>query len=180
MKNSPATHFTLFTTALGTCGLAWNDTGIVRSSLPDPDLAHLRAHLCGGDATESSEFPAFVRQTIEQIQLLLAGEVADLSTVPLDFSEVAPFTQRIYDLVRAIPRGATLSYGEVAAKLGEPGAARAVGQAMATNPFPPIVPCHRVLAANGKPGGFSAPGGTLTKLKLLQLEGALEDDLFGW
>jgi methylated-DNA-[protein]-cysteine S-methyltransferase len=95
-----------------------------------------------------------------------------LSGIALDMTGVLPFHQRVYDIARAIPVGSTLTYGEVAAQLGEPGAARAVGQALGANPFAPVVPCHRVMAAGGKAGGFSATGGVKTKLELLLLEGA--------
>jgi methylated-DNA-[protein]-cysteine S-methyltransferase len=102
------------------------------------------------------------------------GEAADLMPIALDLSQVPEFHRRIYALARANPPGAPRTYGEIAAALGEPGAARAVGQAMGANPFPIIMPCHRVLAAGGETGGFSAPGGVATKLLLLAIEGAAE------
>ena len=100
--------------------------------------------------------------TIAAIAALLRGEPVDLSGTVLDESRVPEFHRRVYEIARAIPPGRTLTYGEIAERLGEPGAARAVGQALGENPFPIVVPCHRVLAANGKLGGFSAPGGTAT------------------
>ena len=103
---------------------------------------------------------------------LLDGEPVDLSDLMLDLESLPPFQRRVCEAARAIPVGATLTYGEIATRIGEPGAARAVGQALGANPFPIIVPCHRVLAAGGKPGGFSAPGGVTTKLRLLATEGA--------
>ncbi len=115
-------------------------------------------------------------QVIESIQALLRGEPADLSSVVLDWRGVPEFHRRVYELALAIPPGRTLTYGEVAQQLGEPGAARAVGQALGKNPYAPIVPCHRVLAAGGRAGGFSAPGGTLTKLRMLEIEGARVGD----
>ena len=108
----------------------------------------------------------------DDIIALLAGEPRDLADIPLDMSEVPPFHQRVYAVARAIPPGATFTYGEIAARIGEPGAARAVGQALGRNPFPPIVPCHRVLAAGGRTGGFSARGGVATKMRMLTIEGA--------
>jgi methylated-DNA-[protein]-cysteine S-methyltransferase len=102
----------------------------------------------------------------------LAGESPDLDAIVLDLTPVAEFDRRVYGVTRAIRRGQTRSYGEVAHKLGEPGAARAVGQSLGRNPFPIVVPCHRVLAAAGQPGGFSAHGGVATKLRLLAIEGA--------
>jgi methylated-DNA-[protein]-cysteine S-methyltransferase len=91
--------------------------------------------------------------------------------VRLDMAALTAFDRRVYEVVRTIPPGQTLSYGDVAARLGAPGAAQAVGQALGRNPFPPIVPCHRVLAANRRTGGFSARGGTRTKLRMLAVEG---------
>lgn len=122
-------------------------------------------------ALEDTPAP-FVQHAIEGIVALLTGESRDLSDVPLDLDAVPEFHRRVYDVARTIKPGTTLSYGEIAARLGEPDAARAVGQALGRNPIPVIVPCHRVLAANGGTGGFSAPGGTATKLRLLAIEGA--------
>ena len=109
---------------------------------------------------------------IEGIEGLLRGEARDFSTVTLDLDGVTPFQQRVYAVARTIPAGATLSYGEIATRLGDRSAARDVGEAMGQNPCPIIVPCHRVLAAGGKVGGFSAAGGVTTKLRLLEIEGA--------
>ena len=102
----------------------------------------------------------------------LSGAAVDLSTVPLDMERVPAFERRVYEVARTIPPGQTLTYGEVAARLGDPGAAREVGQALGRNPFAVIVPCHRVVAAGGKTGGFSATGGVTTKLRLLEIERA--------
>jgi methylated-DNA-[protein]-cysteine S-methyltransferase len=114
--------------------------------------------------------PASVQRALDGIDALLRGGESDLGSVELDMEAVPPFHRRVYEVARAIPAGKTLSYGEVAAKLGSPGSARAVGQALGRNPFAIIVPCHRVLAARGKVGGFSAKGGITTKLRLLALE----------
>ena len=111
-------------------------------------------------------------QVIDDIAGLLRGEARDFSAVALDMDGVTQFHQRVYAVARTIPAGATLSYGEIAARLGDSSVAREVGQAMGQNPFPIIVPCHRVLAAGGKVGGFSAAGGVTTKLRLLEIEGA--------
>ena len=116
--------------------------------------------------------PAEVATIIAAIAALLRGEPVDLSGTVLDETRVPEFHRRVYGIARAIPPGRTLTYGEIAERLGDPGAARDVGRALGDNPFPIVVPCHRVLAANGKLGGFSAPGGTATKLKLLRIEGA--------
>jgi methylated-DNA-[protein]-cysteine S-methyltransferase len=119
--------------------------------------------------------PPEVQRAINGIVALLASGAADLSGIALDMDGVPPFNRRIYDIARTIPPGSTLTYGEIAARLGDPDLARAVGEAMGQNPFPPIVPCHRVVAASRKSGGFSAPGGVATKLRLLAIEGAQVD-----
>lgn len=116
--------------------------------------------------------PALVRDAISRIQDLLAGGAPDFSVVPLDLSVVSAFERRVYDITCAIPPGRTLTYGEVAAQVGGTGASRAVGRALGRNPFPLIIPCHRVLAAGGRPGGFSGAGGVATKRRLLAIEGA--------
>jgi len=118
-----------------------------------------------------------VQRALDGITALLRGEASDLSAVALDMEGLPAFNRRVYEVARAIPPGATLSYGEIAARLGEPPqAARDVGQALGQNPIPIVVPCHRVLAANGKPGGFSASGGVTTKLRLLTIEKAKISD----
>jgi methylated-DNA-[protein]-cysteine S-methyltransferase len=116
--------------------------------------------------------PAAVQQAIDGVVALLSGAAVDLSTVPLDMERVPTFDRRVYEIARAIPPGHTLTYGDIAARLGDPGAAREVGQALGRNPFAVIVPCHRVIAAGGKTGGFSATGGVTTKLRLLEIERA--------
>jgi methylated-DNA-[protein]-cysteine S-methyltransferase len=116
--------------------------------------------------------PGHAQQAIDDIVALLSGQSRDLSAVELDMEGVPPFHRKVYAVARTIPAGATLSYGDIAARLGDGGAAREVGEAMGRNPFPIIVPCHRVLAAGGRIGGFSAAGGVATKLRLLEIEGA--------
>jgi methylated-DNA-[protein]-cysteine S-methyltransferase len=123
-------------------------------------------------ATPEAPPPPSVQRAIEGIVLLLQGEAIDLAAVALDMAGVPSFDRRVYEVARTIPPGATLSYGDIAARLGAPGEARAVGQALGQNPFPLVVPCHRVLAAGGKVGGFSANGGIATKLRLLSIENA--------
>ncbi len=117
-----------------------------------------------------------MRHAIDGIVALLHGEAGDLSAIELDMDGVPPFHRRVYALARTIAPGETMSYGEIAAQLGAAGSARAVGQALARNPFAIVVPCHRVLAAGGKVGGFSANGGTTTKLRLLSIERARTGD----
>ncbi len=171
----------LFPTAIGTCGIAWGPAGIVAVQLPDTDDAATRQRLWrnAGEALPAAEPPPAVQAAIAGVQALMAGERRDLLEVELDTTRLTPFHQRVYDFARRIPPGQTRTYGEVAQALGDPQLARAVGQAMGANPFAPIVPCHRVMAAGGKPGGFSARGGAATKLRMLAIEGALAPDLFG-
>jgi len=164
--------FTLFDTAIGRCGVAWGRRGLTALQLPENGDPETRARLARRfpDARESSPPPG-VQRALDCIVALLRGEASDLSDIPLDMGGVPPFHQRVYEVTRAIPPGATLSYGEVAARIGAEGGARAVGQALGRNPFAIIVPCHRVLAAGGKVGGFSANGGITTKMRLLAIEG---------
>jgi methylated-DNA-[protein]-cysteine S-methyltransferase len=165
--------FTLFDTDIGPCGIAWGERGVIAVQLPEASAARTRARLQRrySDAREAPP-PADVLRTIEGIVALLRGEARDLSSVALDMERVAEFDRRVYEIARTIPAGATLSYGEIAARLGGRELARDVGQALGRNPFPIIVPCHRVLAVGGKAGGFSANGGVTTKLRLLTIERA--------
>jgi methylated-DNA-[protein]-cysteine S-methyltransferase len=165
--------FALFDTRIGRCGIAWGTRGIGGVQLPEASAAKTRARLVRRypQAREAPP-PADVRRAIAAIAALLEGERSDLSAVALDMEDVADFDRRVFEAARAIPAGATLSYGELAARLGERGLAREVGQALGRNPFPLVVPCHRVLAAGAKAGGFSANGGVATKLALLTIERA--------
>ncbi|MBQ0919958.1 MAG: methylated-DNA--[protein]-cysteine S-methyltransferase [Hydrogenophaga sp.] len=165
---------TLFDTAIGVCGIAWGQGGVVAVQLPEADAARTRARLLIGlpPLPELSPPPATVQAAIEGIQALLMGEARDLREVPLDMTRLTPFQREVYAMARAIPPGQTRTYGEMAQALGDAGLARAVGQALGHNPFAPVVPCHRVLAAGARSGGFSARGGVATKLRMLQIEGA--------
>lgn len=165
--------YTLFDTAIGRCGIAWGERGVVGVQLPEAreEATRKRVRQRFPDARPVPP-PPDVQRALDGIVALLRGEPTDLATVALDMEHVPPFDRRVYEVARTIPAGATLSYGEIAAQLGEPGAARAVGQALGCNPFAILVPCHRVLAAGGKVGGFSATGGITTKLRLLSIEGA--------
>jgi methylated-DNA-[protein]-cysteine S-methyltransferase len=165
-----AQGFTLFDTAIGPCAIAWGEHGVVAVQLPEANLSATRARIrkrCPN--TQAASPPSEVQRAIEGIIALLRGEASDLTTVVLDMERVGAFERRLYEILRTIPVGETLTYGEMAARLGE-GDARDVGQAMGHNPFPIIVPCHRVVAAGGKTGGFSAPGGVSTKLRMLAIE----------
>jgi methylated-DNA-[protein]-cysteine S-methyltransferase len=167
---------TLFETALGRCAIGWTVRGVAAVRLPGSSDASVRAALRRRvGATESAAPPRDVRLAIDGIAALLSGEASDLSTVPVDLSGAQPFDRRVYAAARSIRAGQTRTYGELAAALGEPGEARAVGAAMARNPVPLVVPCHRVVAADGRLGGFSAPGGVATKRRLLAIEGAHSD-----
>jgi methylated-DNA-[protein]-cysteine S-methyltransferase len=165
--------WTAFDTSIGRCGVAWGAAGIVGAQLPLLEPEALQACMHRRFPSAALDLPdATIARVIAAVQALLRGEAADLSCAVLDWRGVPEFHRRVYEAALAIPPGRTLTYGEVAQQLGEPGAARAVGQALGKNPFAPIVPCHRVLAAGGRAGGFSAPGGTATKLKMLEIEGA--------
>lgn len=167
-------HFTLFDTPIGTCGIAWSDVGVAAVQLPETDAQQTQTRMLRrfADAQPASP-PPRVQAAINGVVAMLRGQPHDLGAVALDMRQVPPFHQRVYAVTRAIAAGQTMTYGEVAARLGEPGASRAVGQALGRNPFAPVVPCHRVLAAGDKPGGFSATGGVRTKLRLLMIEGAM-------
>lgn len=164
-----------FDTPLGLCGVAWGAQGLRGLLLPEEGGAPAtRARLARQFPTlvEVADPPELVRSAMNRVAALLAGTPDDLADIVLDMEGVSPFHQRVYGATRAIQPGQTLTYGELAAQLGEPGAARAVGQALGSNPFAPVVPCHRVLAAGTRSGGFSAGGGVATKLRMLQTEGA--------
>ncbi|MDP3760398.1 MAG: methylated-DNA--[protein]-cysteine S-methyltransferase [Ramlibacter sp.] len=168
-----AQGFCVFDTAIGPCGLAWGERGIVGVQLPEGERegtrARMRKRFPGAPETQP---PELLQSVAMRVAALLSGHPDPLLDVALDMTQVSAFHQRVYGITRAIPPGRTLTYGEVAEQLGEPGAARAVGQALGHNPFAPIVPCHRVLAARTGGGGFSAEGGVATKLRMLQIEKA--------
>jgi methylated-DNA-[protein]-cysteine S-methyltransferase len=165
-------HFALFETAIGTCGVVWNERGLTGVHLPDVNHARTRAGITRRfPGASPGEPPANVQQAIDGIVALLRGEKRDLRDIELDFDGVPEFNRRVYELARTIPPGATLTYGDIARRLASPGTARAVGQALGHNPWPVVVPCHRVLGADGGMGGFSAPGGVATKRRMLAIEG---------
>jgi methylated-DNA-[protein]-cysteine S-methyltransferase len=166
-------HYTIFETAAGWCGIAWNAAGVVRFTLPtsSEDSADRLLLRRMPDALRS-EPTAEIDDAIDAAQRYFAGEPIDLSGVRLDLGPQDAFFAKVYDTVRRLGWGETTTYGTVAKSLGAgPEAARDVGQAMANNPIPLIVPCHRVLAAGNKIGGFSAPGGSDAKRRMLELEG---------
>ena len=166
---------TLFPTAFGTCGLAWNDTGLTGFQLPEDDVEDTERKLATKARSKPADVPRpeWVRRLVERVQAHLEGRLQDFTDVPLEWSRVSEFQHAVYLHTREIRAGYKKSYGEIARLLAlGPESARAVGVALATNPWPLIVPCHRVVSANDKMTGFSAPGGIRTKTRLLALEGA--------
>jgi methylated-DNA-[protein]-cysteine S-methyltransferase len=165
-------HYVLFDTAIGTCGVAWRAKGLTRVQLPERDRRGTEARLrASGAVACTGPAPDSVTRAIVALQRYFAGRETDLREVDLDLDGVSPFHRKVYETARSIGWGQTASYGMLAERVGAPGAARAVGQAMARNPVPIIVPCHRVIASERKLGGFSAFGGSVTKERLLALEG---------
>jgi len=184
--NATRRQAALFDSAIGECGLAWQGDHLINVLLPAADAAATRSllrHLSGGarEVPAAEGWPPFVQMAVAAMQALMRGEAASLSGVPVDWTRVNAFERRVYEATRRLGPGQTSTYGELARELGEPGAARAVGTALGRNPWPLVVPCHRVLAAGGKLGGFSAPGGVATKERLLAIEAPLarrEGELF--
>ncbi|MDM7490874.1 methylated-DNA--[protein]-cysteine S-methyltransferase [Rhodococcus sp. CSLK01-03] len=165
--------YTLFDTAVGTCGLVWSAAGVVGVQLPDTAPEPTRDELLGRfPAAVERPVPAAVQPVIDAVTAHLAGAPDDLRWVPIDYRNVSEFDTAVYEFARTVEPGAVATYGEVALRVGRPGGAQAVGQALGRNPVPVIVPCHRILAAGGGIGGFSAPGSTVTKRELLALEHA--------
>jgi methylated-DNA-[protein]-cysteine S-methyltransferase len=163
--------YTLFDTAVGRCGVAWGGRGLVAVGLPEGHDAATCSRLVRHAAGAREERPPEqVRETIDGIVALADGEAVDFAGVELDLERVAPFHREVYAVARTIPVGATLTYGDIARRLGDVTASRAVGQALGANPWPIVVPCHRVVGSGGRLGGFSARGGTDTKLALLEIE----------
>jgi methylated-DNA-[protein]-cysteine S-methyltransferase len=167
------TGFAFFETAIGRCSIVWNARGVVRTRLPERDEQATRDRIRSRyPAAHEASPPAEIQRAIDDMIALLSGEPKDLNRITLDDAQVPEFNRRVYDVARGIPPGSTLTYGEIAQRLGDRALARDVGQALGENPFPIIVPCHRVLAAGGKTGGFSAPGGISTKMRMLTIERA--------
>jgi methylated-DNA-[protein]-cysteine S-methyltransferase len=164
--------FALFETAIGTCGVAWHDDALMGVQLPERDTAATRGRLRRRFPNARETKPsADMASVIERIVGLLSGERIDLTSVAVDMDGLPEFDRDVYVAARAIPPGSTLTYGEIAKRIGRPGSARDVGAALGRNPFAIVVPCHRVVAANGKAGGFSGGRGVETKLRLLAIEG---------
>lgn len=165
-------QFSLFLTRLGDCGVAWRCATVVATRLPEMSSAETSGRLAARTGATKGEPPAAIRRAIRSMIALLEGEKTDLSFITCDFSRIDPFARKVYAAARAIPAGETLTYGAIAAQLGDKQLARKVGTALGRNPFPIIVPCHRVIGANDKLTGFSANGSVRTKLRMLAIEGA--------
>lgn len=172
-----AQHYCLFDTAIGVCGLAWSEGGITRLRLPERDRDALERRLrTSTGQPEPSTPPQPIANAIADVQRYMTGAKVDLTETALDMAGVDPFQRKVYEAARSIVWGETATYGEIAARIGAAGEAREVGQALGRNPVPIIVPCHRVLAKGNRLHGFSAYGGTLTKERLLALEGVHTED----
>jgi methylated-DNA-[protein]-cysteine S-methyltransferase len=170
--------YTLIETAFGTCAIAWSEHGITRLRLPEVHPARLQARMVapGGERVALIDAPPFAAEAAAALCRYFAGERTSFSDVVLDLAGCEPFERTIYAAARQIAWGTTASYGELARAAGAPDAARVVGRAMGRNPVPIVIPCHRVITADGRIGGFSAPGGVDTKQRLHQLEGILLAD----
>ena len=160
------TSIVAFDTTLGICAVRWTETGLASVRLPSARTATLPR------LDDTAALPDAVRAAIDGIIGVLGGATLDLGFVALDERGIDPFRRTVYAATRTIPPGSTATYGDIARAIGVPDGARDVGAALASNPFPIVVPCHRVLGANGKLTGFSAPGGLATKRRMLELEGA--------
>ena len=171
--------YALFETPLGVCGIAWrnpenlrDEPAVVAFQLPEANVEITRMQIEGKASAQASPPPSRIAEIIKRVRRHLGGEVEDFQDIAVDLTPSGSFAHRVYAAARKIPPGQTMTYGELANAMHRPKAARAVGQALGRNPIPLIIPCHRVLAAGAKPGGFSASGGIATKLKMLAIEGA--------
>lgn len=176
-------QFHIFETAVGRCAIAWRGEKIAGVLLPAAnDDAMQKAVRRRDDKAVEAAPPPFVQAAIEKIVALCRGEPVSFEGAVLDRAAIEPFAARVYDILLRTPFGETTTYGAIAEALGDRTLSRAVGEALGKNPFPIIIPCHRVVAAGGRMGGFSAPGGTATKRRLLEIEGAFAAEklpLFG-
>lgn len=162
-------RFCVVETAIGAIGLAWSPKGLRRVLLPDESTTATEARLIRfADPASAPQLPRFLMDLIEAYA---EGRAVDFSGTALDLDGVPDFHRAVYDDILKLGWGEVTTYGEIAVRLGGLQLSRAVGQALGKNPIPLIVPCHRVIAGGGKTGGFSAPGGTASKLRMLALEG---------
>lgn len=166
-------RFVLFDTPVGRCAIGWSDAGLWAFQLPEADDEATRGRMIRRrPGAQEAHTTRGIKAAVDAVRALLSGEQRDLHELVLDETGVPEFHRRVYAQTRQILPGQVSTYGEVAEALGEPGGSRAVGQALGRNPWAVIVPCHRVLASGHKAGGFSAAGGTVTKLQLLEIERA--------
>ncbi|GAA1000492.1 methylated-DNA--[protein]-cysteine S-methyltransferase [Nocardiopsis tropica] len=175
MPRDIAPGYALFDTAVGRCGIAWNGEGTVTAvRLPEESDERMRSFVAKDGVAETTP-PQRIQTVIDAVVALTAGAdlTDDLTWVALDMNGLTDFQRAVYEVARRIPPGQTRTYGDIANEIGLPGSARAVGRALGDNPFPPVVPCHRVTAAGGRTGGFSASGGVNTKMRLLSIEQAV-------
>jgi methylated-DNA-[protein]-cysteine S-methyltransferase len=167
------TGLALFDTDIGRCGIAWGDRGLLGVQLPEATDARTLSRLAQkAPGAGETAMPDPVKRACDAMAELLRGEARDLTFVAVDMEQVPAFNRGVYDIARTIAPGETLTYGDIATRLGDKLLSRAVGKALGENPFPIVIPCHRVLAANGKTGGFSANGGVATKFRMLAIERA--------
>lgn len=172
--------YCLFETPLGACGIAWKEretSGIppvvTFFRLPEATRSVTDKRIAGDSGGRRLSAPTpLIAGIIRRVQKHLHGDPQDFQDIVVDLDAMGPFARQVYEAVRTIPAGRTVTYGELAKAMNRPAASRAVGQALGRNPIPLIIPCHRVLASGGKPGGFSAHGGVETKARLLEIEGA--------
>lgn len=167
----------LFETPVGAIGFGWTEAGIDRVQLPGADrddTARRLAAACPGRPL-TTRMPAAVRGAARRLTRHLGGRPDPLRDVAVDLSAASPFARQAYEALRRVTPGSTVTYAELARRIGRPGAARAMGRAMGANPVPLLVPCHRVLAADNALGGFSSPRGVTMKARLLFLEGVVPD-----
>lgn len=174
MGKAPSPQHLVFETELGFVAIAWSPTGLTHLALPERsrETAERRAaRWTAGAAATAEETPAFVSEAVSLIRRYAQGETIDFAALPLDLTGIDPFRRAIYAAALKLGQGEVTTYGELAERAGFPKMARETGAALGRNPLPLVVPCHRILAAGGKIGGFSAPGGTVTKERLLSHEG---------
>ena len=175
-KSDNGFRYAVFDTSIGACGIAWreSDTSTLAAfQLPASTAEATEARMVRWMGGMKADPPVAMVAVIDRVRRHLDGVSDDFLDIPLDYAGVGDFERRVYEHSRTILPGRTSTYGEIAKALGQPGAARAVGQALGRNPLALIVPCHRVLAAGQQPGGFSAPGGRSTKARLLNIERAI-------
>ncbi len=180
------TEYAVFDTAIGACAIAWRQssepagTTVLSFQLPGGTAARAESRIAEKSGGRRSKNPPdAICVLIGRVRRHLSGELQDFRDVAVDLSAAAPFARQVLQAAREIPPGRTITYGELARSAGRPDAARAVGRIMGSNPIPLIIPCHRVVAAGGKSGGFSAPGGRMIKAELLAVERSGSQLLFG-